>query len=265
MITNLTNRSERTRTLSHSAGIVDVHTDEEIVHQADMIFSILVPSEASSLAQRFAPLLANNRKRLIYVDMNAIAPQTVQSMASFFSHENFVDGCIIGPPPNSTQDKTRLYLSGPCAERISDVFKSTDLITAQVIGNEIGKASAMKMCYASISKGTTAITIQACVTARAYGVQEAFFDELKDSMPSVFGALNKSITQVPPKAARWVGEMEEIAKTHAEIGLSGKTFDGIADTYRFIAHRTPLGEEILEHRQRGTTLDDALDIMVQSL
>ncbi|UJR32917.1 hypothetical protein I4U23_020378 [Adineta vaga] len=264
VITNLTGRSERTQKLSNSAGIIDVKTDEEIVKQADFIFSILVPSEATALAQRFAPLLSTNR-HIIYVDMNAIAPQTVRTISSLFSQENFVDGCITGFPPGSPEHPPTNYFSGINAQKVADLFQYTDLIKTRVIGNKIGSASAFKMCYASLSKGITAIGIQACVTAKSYELEDIFFDELKDSMPDIFKKLNRSIPEMPPKAGRWVGEMEEIAKTYEDIGLSGKLFEGAAETYRFVAEQTPLGKEIIEERKRGKNLNDALQILSESL
>jgi 3-hydroxyisobutyrate dehydrogenase-like beta-hydroxyacid dehydrogenase len=264
VITNLTGRSERTQKLSHSVGIIDVQTDEEIINQADFIISILVPAAAKALAQRFAPLLTKN-KHIIYVDMNAIAPQTLLSIASLFPHGNFVDGCVIGPPPGSKERKPTMYLSGEHAQKVADLFQDSDLMNTRVIGNQTEHASAFKMCYASLSKGHAAIAIQACVTAKSFGLDGIFFDELKQSMPAVFSTLNRSIVQMPPKAGRWVGEMEEIAKTYEDIGLSPKLFQGAADTYRFVAEETILGKEIIEERKRGQTLDDALGIMVESL
>jgi 3-hydroxyisobutyrate dehydrogenase-like beta-hydroxyacid dehydrogenase len=197
--------------------------------------------------------------------MNAIAPQTIRSMASLFSHENFVDGCIIGPPPRSLEHIPALYLSGESAQKVADLFQYTDLMTTHVIGNEISQASALKMCYASLSKGVIAIGIQACVTAKSFGLNEILFNELKRSMSGTFERLNKSIPHMAPKAGRWVGEMEEIAKTYESIGLSPKLFEGAAETYRFVSEQTPLGKEIIEERKQGQTLDSALELMVQSL
>jgi len=196
--------------------------------------------------------------------MNAIAPQTIRSIASLFPHGNFVDGCIIGLPPGSREHIPTLYLSGEYSQKIADLFQYTDLIKTSVIGNEISQASALKMCYASLTKGVTAIAIQSCITAKKFGLDEILFDQLKQSMPYMFERINKSIPHMPPKAGRWVGEMEEIAKTYEDIGLSPKLFQGAAETYQFVAE-TPLGKEIIEERNKGQTLNDALEIMVQSL
>jgi 3-hydroxyisobutyrate dehydrogenase-like beta-hydroxyacid dehydrogenase len=197
--------------------------------------------------------------------MNAIAPQTVLSISTLFPHGNFVDGCVSGPPPRSLENMPKVYLSGEHAQKVADLFQYTNLIETCVIGNEISQASALKMCVASLSKGITAIGIQACVTAKSFGLDEIFFDELKRSAPHVLEKLNKSIPQMPPKSGRWVGEMEEMAKTYEDIGLSPKLFHGVADTYRFVAEQTPLGKEIIEERKKGQTLNDAIEIMAQSL
>jgi 3-hydroxyisobutyrate dehydrogenase-like beta-hydroxyacid dehydrogenase len=197
--------------------------------------------------------------------MNAIAPQTVLSISTLFPHGNFVDGCVVGPPPRSLENIPKLYLSGEHAQKVADLFQYTNLMKTHVIGNEISQASALKMCYASLSKGVTAIGIQACVTAKSFGLDEILFDELKRSTPQMFEKLNKSIPHMAPKAGRWIGEMEEIAKTYEDIGLSPKLFQGAADTYRFVAEQTPLGKEIIEERKTGQTLNDALEIMAQSL
>lgn len=239
-------------------------TDEALVQQANFLFSILVPSEATALAQRFAPLLNQNSKT-IFVDMNAIAPQTVRSIGALFPQGNFVDGSIIGPPPRSPERKSAIYLSGAHAQKVADLFQYTNSVRAHVLGKEIDQASALKMCYASLSKGATALAIQSCVTAKSYGLDQVLFDELKQSMSATYESLKRSIPSMAPKAGRWVGEMEEIAKTYEDVGLSPRMFQGAADTYRFVAEQTPLGKEIIEERQQGQTLDDALEIMAKSL
>lgn len=239
-------------------------TDDELVRQADFIFSILVPSEATSLAQRFASRV-NEKKNIIYVDMNAIAPQTVRSIAALFPHGNFVDGCITGPPPRSRERITSVYVSGEHAQKVADLFQYTDLIKTRLAGNEIGQASTVKMCYSGVMKGFTSLEIQACVTAKYFGLDQILFDEFKESQPHIYERLTRSIPNMAPKSGRWVGEMEEIAKTYESIGLSPKTFQGAAETYRFVAEDTPLGKEILEERKHGQTLDEALELMVQSL
>jgi hypothetical protein len=197
--------------------------------------------------------------------MNATAPKTARFMASLFPHNNFVDGAITGFPPGSKDHHSAtLYLSGEYAQKVAEIFQGTDLMKIRVVGNQIGQASALKMCT-TLTKGILAVTIQACVTAKSFELDEILLDELKQSMPDIFERLNKFIPHMPPKAARLVYEMEETAKTYEDVGLSPKMYQGAAETYRFVAEETPLGKEIIEERKLGQTLGEALEIMAQSL
>jgi 3-hydroxyisobutyrate dehydrogenase-like beta-hydroxyacid dehydrogenase len=268
VITNLTERSERTKKLSDSAGIIDVKSDEELLCEATIVLSIVIPSEATALARRFASHISlkdKAHKNVIFVDMNAVAPQTVRYIASLFPHGNFVDGCIIGLPPRVGEYTSSIYLSGKHAQQVADALKNTPSLDVRVVGDQIGQASGLKMCYGTMTKGMTAVALHACVTARSFELDDVFFDELKRSMPYAFDMLNKSIPDMAPKAVRWVREVEEIANTHESVGLSPKMFEGAAETYRFVAERTTLGKEIIEDRKNGNSVHDVLEIMVESM
>lgn len=268
MITNLTGRSERTKKLAYSAGIIDVESDEELLRLSDIVLSIVVPSEVASVARRFASKISSKEhvfNDVIFVDMNAVAPQTVCSLASLFPSDNFVDGCIVGLPPGVGQYIPSVYLSGKRAQEVANALIDMPLLNVQVLGDKIGQASCFKMCYGTMTKGMTAVGVHACVTARSFGLDNIFFDEMKRSMPHVFDMLSKSIPDMVPKAVRWVDEVQEIANTHESIGLSAKMFEGIVETYRFVAEQTPLGKEIIEDRKQGKTLHDAVKVIVESI
>src|SRR5580765_4690600 len=82
---------------------------------------------------------------------------------------SFVDGGIIGGPawtPNSTW----LYLSGSDAARAASYFSAGPLET-RVIGEGVGKASSLKMCFAAYTKGTTALLCAVLATAEALDVR----------------------------------------------------------------------------------------------
>ncbi|CAF5221757.1 unnamed protein product, partial [Rotaria magnacalcarata] len=119
VITNLNGRSQRTKALSYSAGIIDTESDEELLRRADIILSIVSPSEAAAVAHRFSRHMSLNRDNAIYVDMNAIAPQTTCSIASNFSEDCFVDGSIVGLPPRVNEYSPTIYLSGKHAQKVA--------------------------------------------------------------------------------------------------------------------------------------------------
>jgi 3-hydroxyisobutyrate dehydrogenase-like beta-hydroxyacid dehydrogenase len=153
----------------------------------------------------------------------------------------FVDASIIGGPPRDGYTP-RIYAAGP------DVALFETLTTAGlniiVLGDEIGLASAIKMCYASLTKGSTALFAELMVAAKALGVHEALIAEFQQSQAQMFARIERGLPRVPVKARRFVGEMEEMAKTYKAVGLTPRMLAGAADMYRFIgstslADRTP--------------------------
>ena len=116
------------------------------------------------------------------------------------------------------------------------------------------------MAYAALTKGLTAIAINSMVTAKLHDVQNEFLDELKFSQESLLGHLERGLPSMCPKAYRWVGEMEEISKTHEVLDLPENLFEGAADIYRLV-EASPLGKEIVEDRKLGTSAEDVADVL----
>ncbi len=203
---------------------------------------------------------------LYFADMNAVAPSTVKAVAATFARANlnavFVDGSIIGGPPslkaNSADGEWNLPsmpLSGPT--------KLLDLPFGEALGKalhmyhispDVGAASGLKMCFASMSKGYIAISIQAFTTAQRMGV----LSNLKDVMaPARLAQTEGGLVSMAPKAYRWVREMEEISKAFAEEGgFEPDLFKGVTGVYKAVTEDTVLGTEKIGQRKRGTTSDD---------
>jgi 3-hydroxyisobutyrate dehydrogenase-like beta-hydroxyacid dehydrogenase len=250
--TALEGRSARTAELARKAGIDDCGSIEKLVGTCDMILSILNPAAALDNAREIARAMSATGRKIVFVDCNAIAPQTGHEIDRIVRDAGgiFVDAGIIGPPPRG-KAKTKLYVSGPDAALMSQIVD--DQLQVRVIGERVGDASAVKMCYASITKGALALGMELLITARKLGVEQALEAEFKDSQPDMYEwVLSRSVT-MPPKAHRWVPEMLEIAKTFEGVGLTPRMLQGAADMYEFIAD-TPLGRETPEQaRERGRT------------
>jgi hypothetical protein len=148
----------------------------------------------------------------------------------------YVDGGIIGAPPRSPGD-SRLYLSGLWAGEISDLFTDTPL-DAQVIGDEIGQASAVKMAYAAWTKGTAALILAIRALARAEGVEQALLAEWQQSQPALTARPHAAARSALQKGWRWVAEMEEIAATMAATGLPPGFHQAAATIYASVPHET---------------------------
>jgi hypothetical protein len=135
----------------------------------------------------------------------------------------------------------------------------------RVIEGDIGQASGLKMCYGSLTKGLQALGVQLLVAARAMGLEATLRAEQQSSQPDLLGWLTRSVPGLPPKAYRWVGEMEEIATCFGDVGLTPKIFEGVADLYRFIAD-TPIGRESPEEsRRHGRDLDTVIEALAEGL
>ena len=175
VITCLEGRSARSRALAKQAGIEAVPDDETLVREADVLLSILVPSEARALAERLAAALRRTHANLLYVDCNAIAPQTVRAIAGLVepAGARFVDAGIVGGPPRLDRPGSgpKVYASG---EHAPEFARLRDYgLDVRVIGTEVGHASALKMCYAALTKGLTALGTELLVAGRVLGIAEA--------------------------------------------------------------------------------------------
>src|SRR3954469_10728796 len=141
------------------------------------------------------------------------------------------------------------------------------IINIKHISDFIGPASALKACFASLTKGFTALSILSFTTASACGVLPELQQYLSEFNPAGGAAAARGLVDMPPKAYRWVDEMKEIGETFAEVGgfgegLGGKTvFDGISEVYKFVAESTELGLEKTGNRKRGKTVEDVTKSM----
>lgn len=257
VLTCLEGRSQLTRRRAEEAGIRAVADYDELVRNVDVLLSVLVPAEARNVAEQVAPSLRRTGARPVYVDCNAIAPQTVSAIADVIWRvgSGFIDAGIIGGPPRHPGDDTHLYCSGPDTGAFEALARYG--LDVRVVGPKIGQASGLKMVYAASTKGTTALWTELLVAARALGLEEALRAEFGSGHPVARRQL-ASIPGMPRRARRWAGEMEEIAATFAALGLTPRILEGAADLYRFIG-ATSLGDQTSRDR------DPSVDVVLETL
>lgn len=257
VLTCLQGRSERTKALAHKSGIKEVPSYGQLVHDVDILLSILVPAQAVNAATDVAGAIRESRKSIIYVDCNAVSPQTKKQIGQIImgAGSQFVDVGIIGSPPGR-RGATKFYASAP---RL-DEFKSLAEYGLDIrpVGTEIGLASGLKMTYAALTKGFTAISTELLVAAQQMGLYDALTTELRESEAERYLLVERSVLTMVYRARRWVGEMEEIAKTFAELGLTPKIHQGAAEVYRLVA-RTPLADETPETFDSRRTLIQTIE------
>ena len=262
VITSLAGRSRRTADLSRAAGIEDVGNLDCLVDQADFILSIMPSAAAPVVASEVASRLSGRGRTLTFVECNAIAPQTVREIEGTISGAGglLVDVGIIGGPPTDAY-QPRLYASGPHVDSFLRL-KSSGL-DIRPIGSEIGQASGMKMCYAALTKGLSALGTEIMVAAAKLDLIDSLHEELRGSQAALFDWLDKGIPGMPPKSRRWVSEMEEIAATLGHLGLSSGYHLAAADLYRRVGE-TRLAQELPESRDKTRIMRAAIEEMVAS-
>ena len=260
-IAYLAGRSERTRALAAQADIRNVPTLEQLVLDADLILSILVPAEAVANAERVAQALRATGAHPAFADCNAIAPATMQQIDAIITDAGgaCIDAGIIGGPPREGY-APRIYASGPHEHVLAELDGRG--IEVRTLGGAIGRASSLKMCYAALTKGTAALYTTLLTAAEALGLSAELQAELEESQPQAWRGM-QSLTGVPAKAFRWVGEMEEIAATFASVGVTGRMHLGAADVFRMIAE-SPVGHERPETIDHSRTLAELIAILAAS-
>jgi putative dehydrogenase len=233
VLTSLQGRSQDTLARAKASGIVDAG-DEEIA-ASDFILSILPPGDALALAERFAPALKASNSKPIYVDCNAINPDTVDRVAAAIAPTDcpFVDAGIIGSPPKPGDVGPRFYASGPAASRFATLRDYG--LDVRVLDGALSAASALKMSYAGITKGTQAIGAAMMLAATRAGAADALFAELSSSQKEMFAWFKRGLALMPPKAYRWVAEMHEIAGFVGEDPTAHELYEGAAHFYERIA------------------------------
>lgn len=239
--TALDGRSERTRALAREAGLNDCGSMQNVIATCDMVLSILNPAAAVDNARAAAAAMQATDRHPVFVDCNAIAPQTAHEIAAIIraAGGECIDAGIIGPPPRGNA-RMHLYVCGPRASLMQPLAGAN--VDVRVMSERIGDASALKMCYASYTKGAVALGVEMLMAARRLGVDAALDRELQESAANNRQWILSRTTVMPPKAYRWIPEMLEIAKTFEGLRLTPRILLGAADMFEMIA-QTPLGRE----------------------
>jgi 3-hydroxyisobutyrate dehydrogenase-like beta-hydroxyacid dehydrogenase len=232
VVTSLVGRSAASAERAATAGMAAV-SDAEIA-TADFVLSIVPPKEALPLAERLAPSLSAANEKPVYVDCNAVSPETAGRIAEVIAATGcpFVDGGIIGGPPRAGYHGPIIYVSGADAKRAEELNAFGLMFRA--MGGPIGAASAIKMCYGGITKGLTAVGSAMALAAHRAGIADELHAELAASQPALMGRLSGSVPDMFSKAYRWVAEMEEIASFLGERS-EADMFRGIAELYQRLA------------------------------
>ncbi|GJD53490.1 hypothetical protein OPKNFCMD_6266 [Methylobacterium crusticola] len=236
VLTSLAGRGEASRRRAAAAGMQEAG-DDEIVARAAVILSIVPPADALALAERFAaPLAAAAGAGPVFVDCNAVGVETVRAAGEAIARAGgrFVDGAIIGLPPKPGEAGPAFYLSGPEAGDLG-LLAGLGLAIRPMAGAPVGAASALKLSYAGITKGLTAVASAMVLAAERAGAGPALHAELALSQPELLARFGKTLPDMYGKAYRWVAEMEAIRDFVGRDFPESAVFAGAAGLYARLA------------------------------
>lgn len=219
VVTCLAGRSARTAELAAKAGVSGLSTPAEVVAQADMIISIVVPSAAQPLAQTIATAIAAAKKPVLYADANAISPMTATAIEGIITAAGgrFADVCIIGTSTKVGQGTT-FYASGDWAAEFAELGKFG--LQIEILGDRPGQASAFKIVYAGLTKGVSSLMVELLLLAHSLGILEPIIAQYRRKFPDLVRFAESNLPGLPFRAARRSDEMEELSRTIAAEGLT---------------------------------------------
>ena len=263
VITCLQGRSERTKGLARQANIRDVPTLEEMVSEADLVLSILVQSEAIGVARTVADAIRRAGADTIYADCNAVSPKIVAAMDAAIRHAGarFIDGSIVGYPPG-IEPRPRIYVSGP--EAAAMMALDSEFIEIKQLGDAIGRASSLKMCYSALTKGRSAVYLALWTAAELMGLSDELRAELASNSPDTLNDMEKELPGLPTHASKYAGEMVELAETFDSLGVTPYIHRGAAEMFDLVA-RTPFAQEHTETVDLERTLEQTISAVVQAM
>ncbi|PYI32734.1 phosphogluconate dehydrogenase [Aspergillus indologenus CBS 114.80] len=303
----LTYAADRSESTQHRAWLADIELRpslQNLIDESDVLLSIVPPAEALPTAERIIAAASVRhlvRDSPLYIlDLNAVSPATARELAQLFRTTarpddlRFLSGGIIGSPPHFTKHshhdrkppngtptpepegtkdaedgewkKPALVVSGPDA--LPDAPLAA-VLNMRHVSPEIGTAAALKMCFAALTKGFTALAIESFTTAEGFGVLPELRGLLGEYKPAALGMAERGVVAMPSKAYRWVEEMREIGRTMQEgAGFGPDVFNGVAEVYQAVAADPVLGlekQKAGELRQRGKTVEDVVGCLQGSL
>lgn len=210
VVTTLAGRSERTSRLCRAAELTVLDSVGEVVSRSDVLISLVPPAAAVAVAERVAAEAPEREQPAIYVDANSVSPVTIQRLGAVLQRSNFilVDAAIHGLAPRLTTDAT-VYLSGPRASEVAAMFGRPPRTV--VLGDQVGRASLLKMLLGGTSKGIVALLLELSDLALHDGVLDEFWAECRRWYPGImepFERLLPTYSQHIERRTQEIGELE---------------------------------------------------------
>ena len=261
VVTVLSGRSKLSYLRAERSNMVDLESFQEMVSISDFIFSIMPPEKAENFAKKIADAMIVSDKTPIFVDCNAVSPDTTLSIAAIIqaTGSQFLNVGIIGPPPGRGST-TKFYASGEGVNSLQ--FINHNDIQLVPVGDELIQASAINMCYAALTKGTMTLHASVLVAAELLGISDEVQSEIEESQKYHWDSMKKRVSMLACDANRWAGEMDQISETFGSVGVTPYLHKGAADVFRLL-DASPLSLETRETCDKSRTTQQSIEIYAE--
>jgi 3-hydroxyisobutyrate dehydrogenase-like beta-hydroxyacid dehydrogenase len=237
VVTTLAGRSDRTAERARRAVIEVLPNLRELVRQADVVISLVPPAAAEQTAAEWSELAAAAPRGAIYVDANSIGPEQAAAIGQRVTAtgKEFVDAAINGLAKNLSTGGT-LFLSGSRASELAALVG--DAMRVQVVGDEPGRASAMKMLLSGLSKGLCALFTETALVADRQGLLPDMIEAYRRIYPGVMTVVDRMLPTYDRHAARRATETREVEETARAAGVEPLVLTAVRELHEQIARVT---------------------------
>jgi 3-hydroxyisobutyrate dehydrogenase-like beta-hydroxyacid dehydrogenase len=192
---------------------------EEALADAPLVLCLVTADQALAAARDYAPLL---RPGAIWADCNSVAPGTKRAAAQAVAAAGgrYVDVAILAPV-EPARLAVPLLLAGPGAAAAYELLGAAGFANRTLIGDQVGRASAIKLIRSVMVKGIEALTAEMMLAAEAAGVTDAVLSSLDESEKAQGWRqrVAYNIERMTTHGLRRAAEMEESAATLRELGI----------------------------------------------
>jgi 3-hydroxyisobutyrate dehydrogenase-like beta-hydroxyacid dehydrogenase len=224
--------SLRDHALRHGVRLAASHV--AAVDGADLVVSAVTASQAVPVAQACVPGVQTGA---YFLDFNSASPGAKQRAAALIDAAGgrYVEGAVMTSIP-PYRIKVPLLLGGRHAATLGPLLAGLRF-APQVASDQLGVASATKMCRSVMIKGLEAMVIESFTTARAYGVEDAVIASLHETFPGIDWEKQGAyfFQRVIEHGRRRSEEVREVAETVREVGLTPWSASGTAERQAWVA------------------------------
>jgi 3-hydroxyisobutyrate dehydrogenase-like beta-hydroxyacid dehydrogenase len=204
---------------AQACGVTAADSLKHCLYKADLVISAVTAPSALDVAKEAGPILGEQQ---LFVDINSVSPETRRKAAGYVERSNarFVEAAVMAAVAKQ-RVRVPMLLGGPHAFEAAETLQKIGM-NATPLSDQLGVASAVKMCRSVIIKGLEALVVESLFAARIYGAEDKVLQSLAVSYPKMGWEDHLPdylISRVAEHGQRRAAEMREVAQTLRHAGI----------------------------------------------